>query len=603
MANSSANAFAKWVRTPPNPDGSPILAPASPPPATPVSAPPPAPAQAPALPPPPRRKVGLAALLDDCEETAALSAAQRRALHTVATGKNVFVTGRAGCGKSFFIKTLVRLLRRVRVEVEVVAPTGIAAHAVGGNTIHSFAGLDIELDVPTCIRNAFRYKKEDLRRVKVIVIDEISMVSAELLETFITVLKAVRGGMATPHVPLMVLCGDFLQLPPVSGTALLGSEVWASLRLTQVVLRDAFRQATDPLFVSILDEARMGRLSPAALAALQGRVGAVLACTAETGIQATRLFAENVSVDAINAAEMAKLPGARHRFQTQVFHGVLAPPVLEEEWESNPLRWPDRHGPSVHNPKDILGLSRLCTYWQIAPNCRKVEPQDLPASMPRGAEVFVPWPRRPGDCHLPCLQLTNGNIPGVLELALGAQVIVTKNMKHLGLLNGTRAIVSWFSADGLPVITTTDGRQVVVPPVFWTKKLSATPPSLVPPSKKRTASSVGGGSGGSSSGSSGSHDATLSFPEAEVSVVLQVPLRLAWSITIHKAQGMSLDAAEMDLGRTVRTPCQAYVALSRVRTLEGLRLSTFDPKCVFADPVACELYKAAERDAGDETYK
>lgn len=142
-------------------------------------------------------------------------------------------------------------------------------------------------------------------------------------------------------------------------------------------------------------------------------------------------------------------------------------------------------------------------------------------------------------------QLIRGCLsPDHLELKIGAAVICTRNNPELGFVNGTLGTVVDFDSDeGYPIIKTQTGRTIVVPPAEW----------------------------------------NMEEGEKVTAVITQIPLRLAWAITVHKSQGMSLDAAVMDLSRAF-TYGQGYVALSRVRTLDGLFLLGWNQRALMIDP-------------------
>ena len=129
--------------------------------------------------------------------------------------------------------------------------------------------------------------------------------------------------------------------------------------------------------------------------------------------------------------------------------------------------------------------------------------------------------------------------PETLQLKIGAQVMFVKNNFDAGYVNGTLGEVIDFDMKGLPVVRTFNGDEITVTPVSWEVREE----------------SVG----------------LVSTETSVIASISQLPIRLAWAITIHKSQGMSLDAAEIDLSRAF-IPGMGYVALSRVRSLKGLKL-------------------------------
>eukprot|EP00941_MAST-03F_sp_MAST-3F-sp1_P004328 g4328.t1 len=135
---------------------------------------------------------------------------QQHAVNLALSGKNVFLSGGGGVGKSFVTKEIIRRFESFKRNFIVCAPTGIAALHVGGRTIHNVSGIG----VPTEVNDFFRMfnKKDELRRVETIIIDEISMISGEFFDNFIATLKCV---LDSEELPQFILCGDFFQLPPV----------------------------------------------------------------------------------------------------------------------------------------------------------------------------------------------------------------------------------------------------------------------------------------------------------------------------------------------------------------------------------------------------
>ena len=148
------------------------------------------------------------------------------------------------------------------------------------------------------------------------------------------------------------------------------------------------------------------------------------------------------------------------------------------------------------------------------------------------------------------------SLPGSLELRVGAQVILLRNLSET-LVNGSRGVLESFA----------DGFSPRIPMVRWCTG------ELLPVYHVSEVKELGGG---------------------KVVSRTQVPLKLAWAITIHKSQGMSIDLLEVDL-RAVFAPGQAYVALSRARTLEGLRILSFDTRKFWINPLVVDFYERSVR--------
>ena len=397
---------------------------------------------------------------------------QNTALDILKSGKNVFITGSAGTGKTYLLNQYTQYLKERRVYPTIVAPTGIAASHLGGQTIHSFFALGIRESIDEGYVEFLldkKYLKTRFSKLKLLIIDEVSMISPELFSSMDLILRGFKGTDAPFGGVQVVISGDFFQLPPVSKVPkdkrfAWQSPVWKTLELQTCYLEEKFRQ-DDSRLIQILDDIRSGTISESSEKLLAERHEKELSIATPT-----KLYTHNVDVDRINLSELEKLEG-----QTKLF-------VYESKG-------------STKNIEKIFKASLVLE-----------------------------------------------------ELALkkGAVVIFIKNNTEEGYVNGTTGTVESFSPiDNMPIVRTTEGRKIKLDMEDW---------SLENDSGKVTAT------------------------------VSQVPLRLAWAITIHKSQGMTLDAAEMDLSKTFETG-QGYVALSRIKNIEGLRLMGLNPMALRVDPL------------------
>ena len=455
-------------------------------------------------------------------EVELLSSTQKKVIEAVQRRENVFVTGRAGCGKSNVIRCLMKCMDACGTHYAVTAPTGIAAEQIGGVTIHSLTGLNEELDIKTCITRAKRYKKKDLDELEVLIVDEVSMLSEQ---TFNMVLQ-ILGAFHPLRLPVMVLVGDFLQLPPVQGTILLGTPTWNLLKMTTILLPECFRQDS-AAFLHALDEARKGSLSSESVALFRSRVGALI----PNDIEPTILMPLRHTVDDINRRRLMQLEGEQQTFVGKVYIGTRL----------DTGSWVMEEGGTPELP---LGLDAV------------------PASL-RGVTVVLPCEK---DRWMEAASLVSSSMfSAVLNLAVGAQVVFIANISPQ-IVNGTRGVVVAFSEDGRPVVRMMNGVEFPVP--LWQRA-------------KRV-------------------DKAADMP---CLVFEQLPLQLAWALTIHKSQGMSLDLAKLDLGRAVFSHGQAYVALSRLRTIEGMVLLDFNPAGVTANPEIVKWYREAEEKHAADTLE
>ncbi|HYF29088.1 MAG TPA: helix-turn-helix domain-containing protein [Candidatus Paceibacterota bacterium] len=384
---------------------------------------------------------------------------QKEALSILKTGANVFLTGEPGSGKTHTINEYVKWLRSHAIEPAITASTGIAATHLHGVTIHSWSGIGIAEQPLAQLIEQITQKEHVVKRIQktpVLIIDEVSMLSGDVLTMVDAVVRAVRqreepfGGMQ------VVVVGDFFQLPPIGrpgrpASFAFESPAWAALKPIVCYLSEQHRQE-DTEFLSLLGAIRASEWDHTHVSVILSRETDAEGLDADT----PRLYTHNADVDRENEAKLGALPGNGKRY---AMTGQGAPVLIE--------------------------------------------------SLKRG-----------------CLS------PETLVLKEGAVVMATKNNPITGYANGTIGVVTGFErGTGYPTIETKDGRELTIAPVEW-------------------AVEEGG--------------------KARAKIT-QVPLRLAWAITVHKSQGMSMDAAAMDLSRSFEYG-QGYVALSRVRRLSGLSL-------------------------------
>lgn len=380
---------------------------------------------------------------------------------------HLFVTGRAGTGKS----TLLRGLRdMITDDVVVVAPTGLAAVNVGGQTIHSFFGLPPRLIRPDDIKRS--RNGGVMRKLKLLVIDEVSMVRSDLMWAIDQSLRINRGRSREPFGGVrLIMFGDLHQLPPVVQEAevaehldsTFGGPFFFSVSALQegagthrLELSHVFRQS-DPVLIAALNEVRDGEVCEETLAVLNDRVNPLR--TLGEGDPYVILTPTNAVAHRINAAYLDALSATAFAYQAGVTGEFSA---------------------SAH-PTDQT-----------------------------------------------------------LVLKLGAKVIMLRNDADKRWVNGTIARVS--KLDEKRVWIEIDGKEYEIEQVAWESRRY------------------------------GYDQAAQKVVETVAGTFKQFPLRLAWALTIHKAQGLTLDKVYISLGRGTFAHGQAYVALSRCRSLEGLAL-------------------------------
>lgn len=460
---------------------------------------------------PPKRKASdIAVAIDEVKEVKEvkeqLSCKQQLAISKVLEGENLFVTGGGGVGKSLVIEEMVKQLRAAGQMVAVTAMTGIAAVAISGTTLHSFAGIGLgdKTDEELRQRAKSRRLRDIWSSVDVLIIDEVSMLLPDFYVKLDSVARVARNCKDPFGGLQVVFVGDFFQLPPVTSAAVkIGKdtgekadvpefvfEVWGNCVESVIELDEVFRQQ-DPRFVDLLNRVRKGEVRMEDTQVLRSRLNAPLDC--DDKILPTVLMATNARVDVINNTQLQQLPGKLHEFNA------------------------------------VVGTTEV----QVSTASEHA------------------------------MQQLEKNCPGMKKLMLkvGAQVILLANYNlSMGLANGSRGVVTGFEkADGeneFPVVRFKTVETIVVP---WMWKTD--------------------------------------LKQEQYVYFGQVPLRLAYAQTIHKSQGQSLDKVALELDRTVAECGQAYVALSRVRSLEGLTLKAFDPLCIKANPKVVKYYNSVRTES------
>ncbi|XP_065645833.1 uncharacterized protein LOC136076288 [Hydra vulgaris] len=191
-----------------------------------------------------------------------LSLQQQKALQWLDDGINFFITGGAGCGKSYIVKEIAQS-RQIYKIIHITASTGKAAHLLNGVTIHAFAGIE------TGVKSLDYYKRHmhpDIKKrwleTDVSIIDEISMINAQTFDLLHLIACEIKqcydelfGGIQ------VIACGEFFQLPPVTGKFVFKSKIWQQNMTEVLVLTECFKQKEDAQFFGALNEIRFGQVS------------------------------------------------------------------------------------------------------------------------------------------------------------------------------------------------------------------------------------------------------------------------------------------------------------------------------------------------------
>ena len=398
-----------------------------------------------------------------------------------ATGRSVFLTGKAGTGKTTFLKYITQTTAKRFV---VLAPTGVAAINAGGSTIHSFFQLPLcpylpdvkelitEYQMPERYRSLRKERVKIIRTLDLLIIDEISMVRADLLDAVDMTLRKYRHNDKPFGGVQLLMIGDAQQLSPVvkdterhymsqvyQSPYFFHSKALERLSYVTVELQTVHRQK-DAEFLDILNAVREDRMTPQLLRKINERVG-VPPVKQEDGTEPIRLTTHNVRADEVNSRKLAELPDEPSLFTAQI-------------------------------------------------------------------EGDFPEHSYPAD--------------EVLELKPGAQVMFIRNDSEGKYYNGKLAKVEKI-AKGVVTVSDSNGEMVDVTPVEW-------------PNTQYELDDESG-----------------EICQNVVGTFRQLPLRIAWAITIHKSQGLTFDNVIIDAGAAFAFG-QVYVALSRCRSLEGITLES-----------------------------
>lgn len=253
-------------------------------------------------------------------KTLGLTKSQARFAQVFFTGANTSVSGPAGTGKSYVVQALIAFLVKHGVRVGITALTGIAAFSIGGQTLHSFAGVGLaDEPVSNLLQRIYKNRKakERIEAVDVLFIDEVSMAKGDLLNKVSEVFKVIRYHDGAFGGVQLVMSVDWLQLPPIFK----GDEVqelafqcaaWKEANVHTIVLKEQMRQRKDATLLKVLSDVRVGDTS--SLHLLDSRIGAAFPAD---GIEAVRIFCRNRDVDAYNAERLAALPGETKTYKAR----------------------------------------------------------------------------------------------------------------------------------------------------------------------------------------------------------------------------------------------------------------------------------------------
>ena len=457
---------------------------------------------------------------------------QSSALDILKTGQNVFLTGSAGSGKTYTLNQYIDYLRARRVPVAVTASTGIAATHMNGTTIHSWSGIGIkdeltDRDLTNLSRKQFLADR--LKDTAVLIIDEISMLHAKQINLVSQVLKHVRKNDKAFGGIQVVVAGDFFQLPPIGSKGesnrekfAFMSEAWLDAKFHICYLSEQHRQVSEAANGGLdLDDI----LNQIRRQEVTFEAIAALEATFDQNvdIKRTRLYTHNLNVNKINDKELADLSGEMMRFEaTSVGDSKLVETLKK----------------TVRTQDDLV-LKVGSKVMFIKNNTELGVSNGTMGELIGFAAVKIDDSKDSSDNLI-----EDDDIGSDKDSDVGNDKQAAKSAKEKAKKDKAR--IKKPTTQKMPVVRLNTGREVIAEPEEW-------------------------------------------IIEDETGDVLasyeQVPLCLAWAITIHKSQGMTLEAAEIDLSRTFELG-QGYVALSRLKSLAGLQLLGMNEMSLQLDPLA-----------------
>lgn len=522
---------------------------------------------------------------------ASLSEEQRYAYHlAVRERRSIFITGGAGTGKSHLLRTIIQGMPLS--STFVTATTGIAALNLNGTTLHSFVGcgvpdkranpskvLSIVFAKSRCVRN--------WRLCRTLVVDEVSMLEASFFDLVDCIARCVRNRPGEPFGGIqLILSGDFLQLPPVgkgrrdSGAPFcFETHTWIRVNPRICLLSMPFRQR-DLRFFKVLNEMRFGDLQPDSLALLYSidtanRVYFVCrVAKAEAAAQTETAKTKAVAGLKRDRDTATEADGADNQLTSTFFDPTSRPPERQAR-----LELVDGTGRPMNAPFD--------GYTILRPTRAEVDAQNDRYFNQLDTEVLSYVGTHTGAGAFPANHLTE-----VVRLRKGCRVMVIKNFDlQSKLVNGSTGTVTGFVSFAKNYrfqstgISATDAHDICVGRGHDAEQRHTLLPIVAFDARNLPGQS--------------SVDEIVVEPQEWVekegtrvkSRSVQIPLVLAYAITIHKSQGMSLTQVDIDFAKVFEAG-QSYVALSRCTDLKRVRLHGFNAHLVSANSTALAYYKA-----------
>ena len=412
-----------------------------------------------------------------------LNTKQQEVISYILQGKNILITGGAGSGKSTLLKYYLKNYKNTK-NIAITSTTGTSAILIGGTTLHSYLGIGLgnnSVDAIVTRITKKKYLKKRWCKLDVLLIDEVSMMSAELFDKLEQIARNVRKKDTAFGGIQLVFSGDFLQLPCIDTDKFcFDAESW-NFCMDHIICLDKILRQRSKSFQDCLNYIRLGEKPENVRKMLENRVRFKL--KNDMGIEPTKLYPLNVSVEHINQKKIKKLAKKNGTIYEYDIEFKIYESVLDNE----------------------INIEKFKKY--------------SPA-------------------------------PETLELTENCQVMLIHNLDIASkLVNGSRGVVIKFIEE-LPLVRFLNGEERIIDYHIW----------------------------------------EMEENDKKLARITQIPLRLGYAYSIHKAQGCTLDYVIIDLSN-IFDYGMAYVALSRVKNLDGLSIVGIDWDKIKAHPRALEFYK------------
>ncbi|CCH46365.1 DNA repair and recombination protein [Wickerhamomyces ciferrii] len=503
-------------------------------------------------------------------QTLTLSEEQQHIIDLAKEGNSLFYTGSAGTGKSVLLRSMIKTMRNIHGpgQVHVTASTGLAACNIGGITLHSFAGIGLGKEKTEELIKRVRKSRKGRQRwqnCKVLFIDEISMIDGKLFDKLDSIAKAIKRNDEPFGGIQVIVCGDFFQLPPVSKSDepaaifCFDSRAWKECIKLTITLQKVFRQKGDMEFITMLNEMRLGKISTKS----SENFRKLERNLPQSDVEPAELYSTRYEVQNANSLRLRQLPSEIKTY-TAFDAGYLEDPNQREKFLSNLM------APRVLNLKkgaqvmmiknidetlvngslgkviDFIDQETYLTYRnlrednfmdnsEIEKAIEKVKFNPRNESTEEGPHPILE------DTVFDFLNDFKSEDPEIKEnIEMKKQLM---NQLHESSRGKLLPLVKFLTPDG-------QSRTILVQPEIW--------------------------------------EVSDEF-ERPLVTRMQVPLILAWALSIHKSQGQTLPRVRVNL-KKIFEKGQAYVALSRAVSREGLQVLFFDEKKIWAHPKVIEFY-------------